>query len=143
VSPASRPQIVREAIDAFHREGAEAVIPYLAEDIVWYSAPGWAGKQVYQGHDGARELIAEWTENFVDYRWDLPRPPEELDDGRVLLLNRHTGKTREGVAVDAPLASLWTFRDDDLIAEVRSYFTWEEALAAAGVESPEVGSATE
>jgi hypothetical protein len=119
------------------------VIPYLAEDIVWYSAPGWAGKQVYHGHDGARELIAEWTESFVDYQWELPRRPELLADGRVLLLNRHRGNTREGVVVDAPLASLWTFGDDDLIVEVRSYFSWEEALAAAGVEASEIGSGAE
>ena len=142
MSPASRPEIVTAAIDAFHSEGAEAVLPYLAEDVVWYSAPGWAGKPAYRGHVGVRELIAEWTENFVDYRWDLPRPPTQLDDGRVLLLNRHSGKTREGVPVDAPLASVWEFRGG-LIVEVRSYFRWEEALAFADVESPEVGSATE
>jgi hypothetical protein len=138
VSP-SRTEIVSSAIDAFHRSGAEAVLPYLTEDVVWYSAPGWAGKEVYRGHDGVRELIAEWTENFVDYRWDLPHPPEQLDDGRVLLLNRHLGKTREGVLVDAPLGSVWVFRED-LVVEVRSFFTWEETLAAAGVESPGLGS---
>jgi ketosteroid isomerase-like protein len=142
VSASGRTELVAAAIDAFHRSGAEAVLPYLAEDVVWYSAPGWAGKEVYRGHDGVRELIAEWTENFVDYRWDLPRAPEELDDGRVLLLNRHRGKTREGVLVDAPLASVWVFRDDDLITEVRSFFTWEEGVEAAGAESPEIGSAS-
>jgi hypothetical protein len=142
VSAPGRPEIVTGAIDAFHREGAEAVLPYLAGDVVWHSAPGWAGKEVYRGHDGVRELIAEWTENFVDDRWDLPQEPEELADGRVLLLNRHRGRTREGVVVDAPLASVWTFGDDDLITEVRSFFTWEEALEAAGVESPGIGSAS-
>jgi hypothetical protein len=132
-----------ETIDAFHREGAEGVLRSLTEGVVWYSAPGWAGKEVYRGHEGVRELIAEWTENFVDYRWDVPHPPELLGDGRVMLLNRHRGKTREGVAVDAPLGSLWTFRDDDLVVEVRSYFTWEETVEAAGVEAPQLGSTAE
>jgi hypothetical protein len=43
------------------------------------------------------------------------------------------------VPVDAPLASLWELRGG-LIVSVRSFFTWEEAREAAGVESPGIGS---
>jgi ketosteroid isomerase-like protein len=141
VSERSGPQIVSATYEAFNREGARAVLPFLSDDVVWYAAPGWAGKQEYRGHEGVLELIAEWSENFVDYKWE-PGPLTELEDGRVLLLNRHQGRTRDGVPVDAALGSLWRVRDDGLIVEVRSYFTWEEALEAAGIESPGLGSPT-
>jgi ketosteroid isomerase-like protein len=114
------------------------VLRFFAEDVVWHSAPGWAGKMHFHGHDGVLELIAEWTENFVDYKW-VEVDARELHDGRVLVLNRHKGRTRDGVAVDAPLASIYALRGDKIV-EVWSYFTWEEALEAVGVESPEVGS---
>ena len=134
----SQADIVSASIEAFNARGDRAVLPYLAEDVVWHSAPGWAGKMVYRGYAGVLELIAEWTENFVDYKWGS-LTYRELDDGRVLVLNRHKGRTRDGVLVDAPLGSLWELRDGK-IAAVWSYFTWEEALEAAGVESPGIGS---
>ena len=133
-----RAEIVAECYAAFNREGAPAVLRYVTHDTVWYSAPGWAGKPVFRGQAGVLELIAEWTENFVDYQWE-PAVPEELSDGRVLLLNRHKGRTRDGVSVDAPLGSVWEL-EGDLIATVRFFFTWEEALEAAGVEVPGIGS---
>ena len=135
----SRPEIVLASIEAFNAHGDRAVLPVLAENVVWHSAPGWAGKMHYRGHGGVLELIAEWTENFVDYKW-LEVDARELEDGRVLVLNRHKGMTRDGVLVDAPLASIWELRGDKVV-QVWSYFTWEEALEAAGVESPEIGSA--
>ena len=133
-----RAQVVAASIEAFNARGDQAVIPFLAEDVVWHSAPGWAGKMLYRGHHGVLELIAEWTENFVDYKW-ISVDVRELDDGRVLVLNWHKGRTRDGVPVDSPLASIWALRDDKVV-EVWSYFTWEEALEAAGVESPGIGS---
>lgn len=138
MSRLSNPEVVTGSIEAFNAHGDRAVLPVIAEDVVWHSAPGWPGKMHYHGHDGVLELIAEWTENFVDYKW-VAVDARELDDGRVLVLNRHKGRTRDGVAVDAPLASIWELRGDKVV-EVWSYFTWEEALAAAGVESPGIGS---
>ena len=134
-----RAEIVKATFEAFNKEGAEAVLPYLTDDVTWYSAPGWAGKPVYGGHAGVLELIAEWNENFVDYVWE-PAVPQELPDGRVLLLNRHKGRTRDGVTVDAPLGSVWEVRAGK-VAATRFFFTWEEALAEAGIESSDVGSA--
>ena len=139
MTPSRRADIVAASIEAFNASGDRAVLPFVAEDIAWHSAPGWAGKMLYRGHDGVLELIAEWTENFVDYRW-ISVDVHDLDDGRVLVLNRHKGRTRDGVPVDSPLASIWALRDDKVVG-VWSYFTWEEALEAAGVESPEIGSA--
>ena len=138
MSQPSPPEIVRSSVEAFNRDGGQAVLPYLSEDVVWHSAPGWAGRPVYRGHEGALELIAEWTENFVDYEWELGTLAE-LEDGRVLLLNRHKGRTRDGVPVDAPLGSIWEL-EGDRVSSVRFVFTWEEAREAAGTEPAEVRS---
>jgi len=139
VTPSCRAETVAASIEAFNARGARAVLPFVAEDVEWHSAPGWAGKMLYRGHDGVLELIAEWTENFVDYKW-VSVDVRELEDGRVLVLNRHKGRTRDGVLVDAPLASIWALRDDKVVG-IWSYFTWKEARAAAGIGSPGVGSA--
>jgi len=44
-------------------------MPYLKPILAIHSAPGWAGKPLFLGHAGARELAAEWTEIFDEYGW--------------------------------------------------------------------------
>ena len=133
--------LVTEALDAFNRDGMEGLLPYLAEDIVYHSPPGWMGDQVYHGHEGAGALATEWAGHFVDYRWELAQPPEELEDGRVLVLARHKGSTRAGVVIDSPVA--YTAKvHDDLVVELH-FYTWEAALAVTGRQRSDIGSAAD
>jgi hypothetical protein len=48
-------------------------------------------------------------------------------------LPNHSGRTRAGVPIEGKVAGVFTV-DDDQITEIRFFFAWEEALAAAGIE---------
>jgi hypothetical protein len=119
----------RAFTEAFRANGVEGLIPFMRPDVDIQSAPGWAGKPQYLGHEGARELALEWTESFQDYGWS-DADVEELDEDRVAAMFRHHGRTREGVPIDGPLAAVLEF-DGDLVGRLRFFFTWEEAREAA------------
>lgn len=122
-------ETARTCVDAFREQGIEAVLPYMKGDVMVHSAPGWAGKPFFKGHDGLRELAAEWTEIFDEYGWS-EASYEELGDDRVAALFRHFGRTRDGIPIDAPLAAVFEY-DGDLVGCMRFFFTWEEARATS------------
>jgi ketosteroid isomerase-like protein len=115
-------------MDAFNEGGVDGAVDYVTPDFEMHSAPGWPGKQLYVGYDGARELAAEWMESFDEYQW-VPGRIEEMPGDRVTALFRHRGRTRDGVPIDAPLAGVFEVTDG-LITKVKWFFTWEEALEA-------------
>jgi ketosteroid isomerase-like protein len=120
--------------DAFNRGGTDAADQYLAPDVIFYSAPGWAGDPVYEGIPGARALAREWTDHFDDYQW-VPSESHEVDERRAVLLANHSGRTRAGVPIEGKVAALFTVDPEaDKITEIRFFFSWEEALEAAGIE---------
>ena len=125
-------ELAGEFFDTFNRRGVDASEHYLAPDVVFYSAPGWTGDPVYEGHAGARALAAEWIEQFEDYQW-VPAESYDVDDHRAVLLANHSGRTRAGVPIEGKVAGVFTV-DDGLITEIRFFFAWEEALEAVGVE---------
>ncbi len=121
-------ELARAFIEAFRSGGVEELLRHSTSDVEIHSAPGWAGKPFYLGHDGGRELAAEWTESFQEYGWG-PATYEQPDERRVLAFFRHHGRTREGIPIDGPLAALLEL-DGDKVGTVRFFFTWEEARAA-------------
>ena len=127
---ATATDLARAFFDAFNNEGIEAAIKYLAADVDAYAAPGWAGKPLYQGHDGARELAAEWRDNFEDYLWQ-PDQTVVLDERKAVLLGHHSGRSRAGVPIEGRISAVFE-SDGELIKRIRFFFTWEEALVAAG-----------
>jgi ketosteroid isomerase-like protein len=121
-------EVAEAFIEAFRSGGVEELLQYATSDVEIHSAPGWAGKPLYLGHDGGRELAAEWTESFQEYGWK-PATYEEVDGRRVLAFFGHHGRTREGIPIDGPLAALLEL-DGDKVGTVRFFFTWDEARAA-------------
>jgi ketosteroid isomerase-like protein len=130
--PLSPAELANEFWDAYNSGGTEAAIQYLASGVKGHSAPEWTGKALYEGHDGMRELSREWTESFEDYRWQ-PEHSIDVGDGRAVLLAHHSGRMRAGVPIEGKVAGVFTV-EGDLIKEVRFFFTWEEALEAAGLK---------
>jgi ketosteroid isomerase-like protein len=63
VEAARREAVVRNATAAYGTGDFEAVIPYLAEDIVWEEDPEWPDGQTWHGHDGVRAALRERLES--------------------------------------------------------------------------------
>jgi ketosteroid isomerase-like protein len=60
---ALREMVVRRATAAYGSGDFEAVMPYLAEDIVWEEDPAWPDGQTWHGHDGVRAALRDRLES--------------------------------------------------------------------------------
>jgi ketosteroid isomerase-like protein len=63
VDEARREVVVRRSTAAYGSGDYEAVIPYLAEDVVWEEDPEWPDGQTWHGHDGVRTAFRERLES--------------------------------------------------------------------------------
>lgn len=128
---------IREMFEVFNREGIEAALPYLPEDVVWHAFPEWPGEDRYEGHAGIRRLTAEWTENFDEYQWDL-EVVEDRGSG-VLVLATHRGRSKgAGMPISQEVGGWFTgFDAEGRSREARFFVSWAEAREAAGAEAPQ------
>ena len=57
-------ELARKATDAFNSGGAEAMLPFYAEDVVWYPFPDNPDSSSgFHGHDRIRELTGNWNDS--------------------------------------------------------------------------------
>jgi ketosteroid isomerase-like protein len=125
-------KLVRRLFDVFNRGGIEAILEYSDPEVEWLAGSGWMEEPVYRGHEGLRKLNSFWEQYFESYHLDI----EELIDlgDRVLVLGYQRGIIRgSGDRVEQRTGWICEFRNG---RGVRTwvYFSWEEALTAAGVE---------
>ncbi len=126
-------EVCKRALEAFavHRD-TEAGLVYTASEVVLRSAIiGGAEGNIYRGHDGIREWMAETDGAFRDLQFEFGEF-RDLGD-TVLIIGRMQARGREsGVEVDSEMAWLFTFRGDK-IANVRGYLNPQDALEAVGL----------
>jgi hypothetical protein len=81
-------EVVGKIIRGWNSGGLDAILPFWPEDVVWYPFPEWPdGAEARIGHDGVRELMDTWTDNF-----DGRERPE-----RPLSIPRRSGPRTRGV----------------------------------------------
>ena len=128
---AGEAETVREAIEALNRGDVEALLSHTRPEIE-VRDPDRTGN-VVRGQDALRGFIAEWLENFNDYRIKI----EELrksPDGRIVALCTQSGRGKgSGIEVSDQINIVFGFRDgkatEYVILGDRS-----EALRHAGLE---------
>jgi ketosteroid isomerase-like protein len=103
-------------------------------DFVWDMSTfhNWPDQQVYEGIDGARTFLRDWTEAWDDWKLEVE---EYLDagDGDVLVILRQSGTAKtSGLRVDMHFAQLFTVVDGKQ-NRMRMYASREEGLEAAGI----------
>jgi len=124
-------ETIRTVFEVFNREGFEATVPFLTPDTVWYPFPEWPGDSEYHGPAGARRQVAEWTENFDDYRWEVD---DVIESGEaVVLLARHTGRIKgAGTRVEQRISAVFTdFDGEGRTGRAWFFLSWEEAREKA------------
>jgi ketosteroid isomerase-like protein len=125
-------EIVRAAYERYAATGDLA--QDYAADFVWdVSNLHWPGQQVYEGADGARTFLREWTDAWED--WELePDSFHDAGDRVVVLLRQRARSKSTGMPVEMSFAQVWTFRDGKR-ARMEMYSDPAEALAAAGLSA--------
>jgi ketosteroid isomerase-like protein len=124
--------VVREAFQAFQREGAEAILDRIHPEFEIEVPPELSAEpDTYRGPDGVRRYFAGFEGVMEDVRFELD---EFIDagDGKVVVTGRVSARSAAaGLPVEQWNAQVWTVRDGRLL-RARAYATKEEALAAAG-----------
>jgi ketosteroid isomerase-like protein len=125
-------EVIRQALEVINRRDTEAALRYIDPEVEASTAIiSGAEGNIYRGHEGFREWMAESAATFEEIRMQ----PEEFRDlgDDVLLIGRIYARGREsGVEIDSATAWLFTLRGSRIV-RVRGYLNPQEALEAAGL----------
>lgn len=122
------------ALQAFERDGYEALLPYFDAEIEVYD-PDLPNGGSHHGHDGARTVLAQLLEG-VDEVEIRSRGLHPAGDRVVGLFHTYM-RSPGGVELEIRDAHTWTFRAGKVVYW-RLYLDQSEALADAGL-SPSLG----
>jgi ketosteroid isomerase-like protein len=125
-------QIIRRLVEAFNDRDLEAMFAVMDPQAELYPLRAQLEGKAYVGHDGLREMLADF-----DQDWDLvkmdPHDFREADDSVVVLGRLHGRGRASGVELDVPMGFVWTLREGKVV-RARTYPEQAEALRAAGLE---------
>jgi ketosteroid isomerase-like protein len=123
-------EIVRAAFDAYHRGDEAAMFALTAPDVLVTQFPDQLDVRDFHGHDGLREVMAEWIGTWDDWTIEL-LGARELDD-RVLASARQRGRGKgSGAPMESEVTFVFTIRRA-LIARWQLFHSEQEALEAIG-----------
>jgi hypothetical protein len=134
-------ELVRRAIEGLNAAGWD---PDTEPRLVHpegriYPPREWPGPEVYEGDEGAAELIREWTSTFDGFHGEFERLID--DGGRVIALLRIRGVSKtSGVEIDWPLGFIASDFADGRAREIRWFMSPEQTLAASGLRDVRVTS---
>jgi ketosteroid isomerase-like protein len=121
-----------EAWTAEAWRGAQVDVSLLDPDVNYEDTtlPDHTG-ETYHGHEAVIGATQRWIEH---YEWLQIELEQIVDAGdRLVSVQRVRARARHtGIALDEPLAYLWTFRNGKVV-HFRSYRDPEQAMEAAGL----------
>jgi ketosteroid isomerase-like protein len=126
-------ETVRNAFQTFSAKGIDAAPSCFSPDVVWYPTDRWLDDSAYRGHEGIRSLVAAFSENFDDFRYDV-HDVRDAQDGVVALVDMIGGIKRSGSEVSQRLGFVVSGFRDGTFREVRAFPSWHDALEAVGLE---------
>jgi ketosteroid isomerase-like protein len=126
-------EVVRRGYESFLRTGG-FMGEFIGHGFVWDMSTfrGWPERRKYEGIEGAREFIGDWTSAWEDWRLEVVRLEDAGDEVVAILHQSGTSKTT-GLEVDMDFAQVWTV-EDGKETYMRMYADTDEALRAAGLD---------
>ena len=121
-------------IDGYNRRDVEAMIAELDPEIEWRSGIliGLGGEAaVFHGFEGIREALRDLYEALGDAHIECSEI-RDLGDRIVTLGRFHVRGSESGAQSESPWGAVADFKDGKAI-RIRSYFSIEEVLEAAGL----------
>jgi ketosteroid isomerase-like protein len=126
-------ETVRNAFQIFSAKGIDAALSCFSPDVVWYPTDRWLDDSAYRGHEGMRSLVAAFSENFDDFRYDV-HDVRDAQDGVVALVDMIGRIKHSGSEVSQRLGFVVSGFRDGTFREVRAFPSWHDALEAVGLE---------
>jgi ketosteroid isomerase-like protein len=109
----------------------DLIAEFADPEIEWIEGPARIDARTYRGHEGVRQALQHWYEDFDQYAYD---PQEMIDCGdQVLVVAREQGRgAASGATVAGESYYVFTLHDRKVI-RFRGFSDRAEALRAAGV----------
>jgi uncharacterized protein len=127
-------EVVEAAFQAWFRGDEPAMMALVHPEIVVTQIPEQVDVRPYRGHDGLREVMADWIGTWEDYAIE-PVETREVGHGVVSAV-RQSGRGRgSGIAMDADTWFVWHVRDGKIV-RWQIFATEQQALAAAAEPYP-------
>jgi ketosteroid isomerase-like protein len=125
-------ELVQAAFDAYFRGDEPALLRLLAADVVITQFPEQVDAGEYHGHEGFRQVMADWTGSWDDWSIEILGARERGDV--VLATARQRGRGKgSGAPMEAEAAFVFTVRVG-LITRWQMFSSEEQAVEAAGPE---------
>jgi ketosteroid isomerase-like protein len=123
--------VVQQVFEAYFRGDEQALLALAAPDVVIRQLPEQIDGGEYHGHDGFRQVMADWTETWRDWSIEILGAREVGDRVLATVLQRGRGKVS-----GAPMAAEATFvftLGQGLITRWQMFSSEEQALRAVGL----------
>jgi ketosteroid isomerase-like protein len=124
-------ELVQAAFDAYFRGDEPALLLLVAADVVITQFPEQVDGREYHGHEGFRQVMADWTGSWDDWSIEILGAKESGDV--VLATARQRGRGQgSGAPMEAEATFVFTVLGG-LIARWQMFSSEEQALEAAGL----------
>jgi ketosteroid isomerase-like protein len=126
-------EIVRRMSESFNEAGysAKATLDFFDADAVFEEPPEQPAPRIARGRDEIVEIFGQFDEAWEEHRSDYEEI-RAIDDARVLLLSIEHFRGRDGMEIDQPCGTIFTFRNGKVV-RMQSFWERENALEAAGL----------
>jgi ketosteroid isomerase-like protein len=126
-------EVVRRGYADFVETG-DVSEEFVGPGFVWDMSTfgNWPERQTYEGVEGARQFLADWTGAWEDWSLEL-KELLDTDGDEVVAILRQSGRSKAtGLEVDMDFAQVWTV-EDGKETYMRMYSDPDEALRAFGL----------
>jgi ketosteroid isomerase-like protein len=128
-------EVVRELNRAFNNRD-RAWLDLYDESAEVHLPPGLPGQRVYAGLSGVEGAASLWTLSVEEYRWEM-HDLIDAGDCAVGLFRFRSRMNAHTAWLSPPLGAVFYVREGK-ITRVLTFFSWEEALQAGGLEAHRV-----
>ena len=126
-------EVVRRVLEVQFGSGAAFDLGLIADDFEWILAgTPFEGRSVWRGREEWVEFVRLWTQDFVDFSFQVVRLMDAGDDRVVSLLRQSATGKESRVPVEWHNGVVFELRDGQVIRGT-NYLTHAEALEAAGL----------
>lgn len=121
-------ELVQAAYDAYFRGDLPGLLEHVAPDVVVEQPPEQPDFSTFTGHDGLLQAMADWTDAWDDFRFEVLRMVD--CDPHVLVHVRQVGRGKgSGIEVEGEYSFVHTVQGGQVV-RWRMFRSEREALEA-------------
>lgn len=122
-------RVVQAAFEAYFRDDERGLLDLVAPDVLITQFPEQVDVRDYRGHEGFRQVMADWTGSWDDWSIEILSAREVGDLVLATARQRGTGRG-SGAPMQADATFVFTVRNG-LITRWQMFSSEEEAVEAA------------